>query len=168
MKTENKSREIAIRSLSNSSDEGVSDWLDDVIRHGLELHGSGPWPRLLKVYNLARVLIPPTQRFSVLDDLLDKLDTRYGNLDDPGNGDTLATREAEAVFIKAVVSEYPSNVFECVSEETVNIGEWTKRHVTRDGRPWCKGGSTLSAACTCAKCTEYKARVKDSQERYWK
>lgn len=170
MDNEQEPRKIVFRSLNKDSPYGVgaSDFLDDVIRHGLDMAEPGPWPRLLKVYNYAYVVIPPTRMFSVLDDLLDKLDTQYGNLDDPGIGDTRATREAEALFVKTVVSGYSVGVFECVSEETINIGEWTEKYVKRKGSPWCKGGEALSSACTCDVCTEHKARVKDSQERYWK
>lgn len=86
-------------------------------------------PEMVDVYGWARTVLPTAERWSStqwsgpLADLIERLDEEYG---DPEEGATItdAMKQAELVFINAVLAEY--EVWSCdqITQRTVRVSDY--------------------------------------------
>ena len=115
--------------------DAVEYYLDDIEPH--------EWPRVLHVYGWRESTIPESfLAGSTVERALEALDEEFGDPDGGYSEPTQAMKEAEAVFIRAILAEYPCWLCERTSEvEIVDVAAWV-REFSPD---WLDGPETQKA-----------------------
>ena len=103
-------------------DEAISCYLDDIEPEH--------WPETVTVTAYAPMELPSNVQawLSPLDDMLETMDEEYGNPEGDATEPSATLREAERVFVEAVVAEYHVWMHEDISTEEVNVAEWVAQN----------------------------------------
>lgn len=91
-----------------------------------------PFPETIEICGYARVEKPAPEKLegSVLENLIEHLDCDFelGHPDGDSYEITDGMKEAESVFIKAVLKEYNPWSCEIVTRETVDVQKWVREN----------------------------------------
>lgn len=102
-------------------DEAIEAYLDDLYPDDL--------PETIELCGYARREIKPEfLSDSLLGSALEGLDEEFGDPDGNHTKPTQNMKDAEKVFIEAILAEYEPWMCECVSREEINVKEWVEKN----------------------------------------
>jgi len=105
--------------IHESKKEAIEYYLDD-FEEGME-------PTKIQVFGYAKIEINE-DGIGYLEDLLEYLDSEYGDPDGGWTDPTDAMKKAAKIFVDTVVSEYNVWRCHCVYEEEVNVKHWLNKN----------------------------------------
>ena len=104
--------------------------LGEAIAVWLERFEPSEWPEVLEVEGFRKAAVPESfLRDFLLTRALEALDEKFGDPDGGYSAPTPGMIEAEAVFVRAVLKEYPVWTCEKTEEvEHIDVAEWVREN----------------------------------------